>query len=364
MVRGIPRRVDKGPSMIFDDGSRWSSPVYTCASAIKATIKTVTFFHNDTTDNIDNLAIKGVKEKEYPDDRSMPLWGVENWSYTLGQYDPVWGLVDGTYEHFDKVTTIRQPYLYLIGTSEQRYATFQPSGTFMNLPGTIAPFVSMTSVSAIGTTDLTTVADFTARTGMSLWMKWRNLTGSADTTPQIIKLLWTDLAASAMVGTKGILGAGNAHLDSAVEIPVTPTVHRVTFDYAYAVPAFVTLFCMVIVLVLLIVSIARGRASIKIMDQRLKQTSIGRSLTTLFSPESSSFVMPSKDWSGTNGHRMLDLRMGLPIPLGPSGGTGPTQSSTFYSKMGSKPAWAEGLSPTETFGDDVELVQQNPSSRG
>lgn len=314
MVRGVPRRVDDSRSMIFDDGSRWSSPIHTCASAIKATVKTATFFHNGTTDSIDNLSVKELKEKEYPDIRSMPLWGVENWSFKLGEFDPVWGLVDGAYENSEDVTTIRQPYLYLLGSSDPEWSntalTLRSFSAYMNLPGTIAPLSALKSISTNRDGNVEDVADLSGQNSMSLWMKWRGLSESASTTPKVIKLLWTDLAASAMVGTKGVLGAGNARPDEAVEISVRPMVHRVMYNYAYAVPACVTLFCMLVMLIALIVSMAQGRASVKVMDQRLKQTSNGRSLTTLLNPGMSSFIMPSKDWSAANGHRMMSLGSG------------------------------------------------------
>lgn len=44
LVRDVPKRVDDGPGVIFESGSHWSAPTYTCASAVKATINTVTFF--------------------------------------------------------------------------------------------------------------------------------------------------------------------------------------------------------------------------------------------------------------------------------------------------------------------------------
>ncbi|KAH7176749.1 hypothetical protein EDB81DRAFT_752068 [Dactylonectria macrodidyma] len=94
LMRGVPRRIDGGPANIFDDGSKWSTLAYSCASAAKATIKTVTFFHNGTNDNLEGLIVQKVEEKQYRDDSDMPLWGTEESSFTIEQFEPICGFVD------------------------------------------------------------------------------------------------------------------------------------------------------------------------------------------------------------------------------------------------------------------------------
>jgi hypothetical protein len=368
LVRGVPRRTDGGSSILFEDRSTWSSPLYACASSVRATIKTVTFFHNGTADNLDNLQIEEIKDKEYNDKDDMPLWGVEDWSFELGEWKPIWGLVHDKFEGFQNVSTVRQPWFYMLGTSNGLYGpNFYPMQTLENLPAGIAPLAAMNTImETSAVTSSSDTADITAAGSMGLWLRWRELSGSADSMPTIFKLLWTDIAASALVGTKGVLGEGNVGPGQLVEIHVNPTVHRVMYNYAFGIPAFVTAFCLLCVLLLLCFSLITGRSSVRIMDQRLKQTSLGRSLTTLNNPESSSFIMSSTDWNKANGHRYMDLGFGRGGGGQQPTGQEPQQSGVqlagplehLYTNLDGKPA--SPLASVQDYGTEYH----SPVQRG
>lgn len=368
LVRGVPRRTDGGSSILFEDGSTWSSPLYACASSVRATIKTVTFFHNGTADNLDNLQIEEIKEKEYKDEDDMPLWGVEDWYFELGEWKPIWGLVHESFEGFQNVSTVRQPWFYMLGSFNSIASPkLYPMQTIENLPAGIAPIAALNNI--MSTTSSVTSAsdevDITAAGSMSLWLRWRELSGSVEEVPKIFKLLWTDVAASALVGTKGVLGEGNAGPGQLVEIHVNPTVHRVLYHYAFGIPAFFTALCLLFVLLLVCLSLVTGHSSLGIMDQRLKQTSLGRSLTTLHNPESSSFNMSSTDWNKANGHRYLDLgiggRGGPPVP-----GQEPQQTGVqlvgplehLYTSLARKPA-----PPMSSVHEDGSTEYHSPVQR-
>ncbi|KAK4246331.1 hypothetical protein C7999DRAFT_33294 [Corynascus novoguineensis] len=48
--------------------------------------------------------------------------------------------------------------------------------------------------------------DYSGQTNLALKRRWKDLSRSADTVAKIPNLIWTDLAANAVVGTKGLAG--------------------------------------------------------------------------------------------------------------------------------------------------------------
>jgi hypothetical protein len=71
LLYGAANRTDGGSPLIGDPGSPWSIPIYSCATAVKATIRTVTFQYNGT--GIKALNIMGTTPKQYQDNSSLPL---------------------------------------------------------------------------------------------------------------------------------------------------------------------------------------------------------------------------------------------------------------------------------------------------
>jgi hypothetical protein len=314
LIRGTPGRVDGGQGAVFDDESRWSTPLHICASAPKATIKTVRFLINDTASATDlsSLKVTEIKDKVYEREEDMPSWGIEQWDLRLNEINPIWGLVDRAFEGFPNVTTLRQPSLYLLGSSDDPFRIgFDSYATFDNIPGAVGPLVAMHTIRGSGS--LLDDFDFVGRSSMGQWLKWRELSKSSDTAGKVIKLLWTDLAASAMVGTKGIHDFASDRTEGqTLDIPVFPIRHRVQYNYLFGIPALVVALCVAVIAILATVLPIIKKSGVKQMDQRLKQTSTGRILTTIMHPETSNFYMSSDEWSEKNGERDLNLR-----PYGP-----------------------------------------------
>lgn len=361
LVRGVPRRLNEGQSMVFEDNSTWSAPMYTCASAVKATIKTVTFFHNGTSDDLRNLIVQDIKDKEYSREEDMPLWGYEDWDYTFQQYQPIWGLVHPAYEGFEHVQTLQAPSLYMIGSLEDALVklNLDPKYPSTNLPGSIVPIAAMTTIATNSkSTSGSTTFDFSGKDSMSLWLKWGQLSQSAEQISSIIELLWTDLASSAVVGTKGILGSRNAHPDEAARIGVRQTVHKVKYRWAFGIPAFIVALIMCLIFLAVIVSAVLGQSSIAAMTHRLKQVSLGRAITTVLSPQTSSFLQSPKEWGEMNAEKVLDLGTGS-LPSGreveqqvqqvPAGSNG------HYSAVPPQPAY----SPQPYQGEGVQYFSQD-----
>lgn len=231
-------------------------------------------------------------------------------SFTLEQFEPIRDLVDSAFEEFQNISTIRAPSLYLPQLAGQ---TIAPTVPVTNLPGAILPVAAYKTI-RLNAGLIWTGIDYTAEGSMSLRMRWKELSKSATTMPKIIQFLWTDIAASALVGSKGVLGSRNMEPDQAATINIHPTVHRVKYHWPFAIPAFIVALLIGPVFVVVVLSVVFGNASLGGMKQNLKQISVGRILTSVFHPESSDLAMEPVVWSKGNGSRLIDMSGGHPRP--------------------------------------------------
>jgi hypothetical protein len=324
-MHSVPQRQDPGQSgLVFEQGSTWSQKIYSCATAVKATIKRVSFVYNGTDNTLSSLGIIDIKDKTYDQSNSssMPLWGVENTGnkYKNSDLSLIWGLVSDEYENNVNVSTVRQPSLYLPGwiePSSVSFGGFQVQG-FENLPGTdfsIDALQTSYCVTGGSSSSCGSGIDYSGETNMAMWVKWQNLTRSADTASLIPNLIFTDTAASAIVGTKGVLASpGNANNGSAVTQSVTPTVSRVRYHYPYAIPAF--LACLLLALITLFgmgtaLLFSHGKP-IAQMRLHLQQIAPGRIYTAFLLPGQGSMTMKARDWVAHWGSVTLDLSGDFP----------------------------------------------------
>jgi hypothetical protein len=341
---GVPQRQDVGSNLVFDSGSRWSQPIYTCASSIKATIKTVSFNYNGTEGLLQSLAITDIQDKVYPDDNSMPLWGVENTgnSYLLSDMNLIWGLVSSEYENNQNVSTVRQESLYLPGFNalaegDQIVQTENlPGSDFFS--GAMDIAYSVLSSSSLGQTRQ---IDYSGQTNMAMWARWQNLTASAETASIIPSLIFTDNAASAVVGTKGVLGPGNAAPENTVPLLVTPTASRIGYHYPFAIPAFAACLGLILITLAAVTIVLFGRGSITKIGLHLKQVSPGRIYTTFLCPQEGSLSTKSKDWNKQMGQKMLDLSGQFPVQVDATVPPEKGATVTVYGPLGSDDPSAE-----------------------
>lgn len=329
-MRSVPQRVGPGSSLIMEDGSSWMQKIYTCATAPKATIKTVSFSYNTTNAESDGLltalAVEGTRDKKYLTEESMPLWGVEDTgnAYLTPEINLVWGLVSPDYEGSPNVSTVRRPSLYLPGWFTDDTGGAYSYGSWQNMPGsdfTIGALVTAYSVSysslfsGAGTTG---GVDYTGEASLAMWAKWQNLTKSADTASLVPNLIFTDSAASTVVGTKGALGPGNANKDAG-DIPVirvTPIYFQIGYNLPYAIPAFIAAFLLILVLSVAVAAALGRGAGYKRMRRQIQQLSSGRIYTTFMQPDSGALTMRSKQWSRALGGKLVDLSGEYPVPGG------------------------------------------------
>ncbi|CZR56720.1 uncharacterized protein PAC_06609 [Phialocephala subalpina] len=305
LMRAIPQRQDSGPSIIYESGSRWSQPLYTCATAAKATIKTVDFTYNGT-DGLKSLTVQSVKDKVYPTEDSKPIWGVENTgnAYLISNIDSIWGLVSPTWATSPNISTVRQESLYLPGYGASTSGPLPI--TTQNLPASEFYATAVGGAYQIGDSSIAST-DYSGESNMAMWVRWQGLSKSAQTAALIPNLVFTDYAAAAVVGTKGVLGPGNTADRNLVNIQVTPTVQRIRYHYPFAIPAFIVLLGFLLMTAAAIVTLVFGDSGVAKMRRHLRQSATGRVLTTFLCPEESVLELKEKEWSKRFGKLEIDM---------------------------------------------------------
>ncbi|KJZ73806.1 hypothetical protein HIM_06699 [Hirsutella minnesotensis 3608] len=306
LLRGAPMRVDRrGSSTIFENGSKWSSSLHSCAATVRAAIKTVSFAYNATrtTQGLEGLTVTGIKPKAYASDNDYPLWGFEESGLQFGGFNPIWGLISPEYEFYKNVSSVRRPFFNIPGLR----STITGLGFLSN--NLAASNFATLVMDQVFDLDKDWGFDLLGRSSMSVFMQWQSLSSDATKSSKIIKLLWTDLATSAVVGTKGVLGHLNNGMDGHKVVPINirPVAQSITYKIPYGIPAFLLLLLIAIMSIASIIATCFGKASIARLRRRIQQMSPGRIYTTYLYPEQSSLVMPSKEWVKKNGHRLIKL---------------------------------------------------------
>lgn len=300
LIYGAARRLDGGSPLNPDPGSRWSVPAYSCATSVRATIRTVTFQYNGT--GLEALKVVRTVPKSYTRASDLPLWAVENMhGFKISNTQPLWGLLGSDGATVDEslstnVSTVSQESLRLPGFLDT-YSYLLNGGGYVadrqgqNLPGVdfyTQALMNAFSITRPGSTGDQGYGDYSGRTGLALYTKWQNLSSSADQASRIINLVWTDIAANSVVGTKG-WGLGSAALrkrdtTEADQVPVTVYQSHVRYRIPYAVPAFVALAVTVVVVVVGIILVAVGKTGSNRMRLLLDATSAGRVMGSFLWP--------------------------------------------------------------------------------
>lgn len=325
-MRSVPQRVSPGSNLIMEDGSSWTQKIYTCATATRATVKTVDFTYNSTDENdrtLTALTVDSVRDKNYATLAAMPLWGTENLGngYDMTELNLVWGLVSDKEVGNANVSVVRQPGLYLPGFFDPDRGGAYTYGDGQNLPGSdfsigalVTAYTVAGSSSQTGSISSDTAGgvDYTGRASLAMWARWQNLTGDASTASRVPNLIFTDGAASTVVGTKGAPARGA----SSPAVRVTPTVLRVRYHLPYAIPALICAALLLAMLAAAAASAALSGGGGARLRRQLNQLSAGRIYTTLLYPGLGGGDMRQapRDWSRRLGDKVVDLTGPHPVP--------------------------------------------------
>lgn len=302
---GFPSRTDGGSSLEEEPGSTWKLPIYTCAGAVKASVKTVSYGINGTS--VKDLEVIDVRDKSYANKSQYPLWAFEDrWypGYDGAYTAPLWGIVDDSYEGTKGYNFSRRPELYLPFV----YSTlvWDSSGNsekpLDSLAGVVAPFAILGDVlqKALGViTRNSRGPQYNGGSNLVLRSKWSSLSTSSEGVERILRLIWTDMMASTTVGTntRGVIPPSppatddnkkikRANTDSSASSgggsgrgnPGTITVYtrRITYDMRYAIPAIILIVIWLLIIVAALISGVVHRHLLSNMRQMLNDTSVGR----------------------------------------------------------------------------------------
>ena len=332
LIYGAARRTDGGSELSPQPGSAWTIPLYSCAASIRATIRTVTFQHNGT--GLAALKVTSATPKTYPSPDETPLWGVEDThTYSLGAAPPLWGILGTGASAADiipaalsthrNLTTILSPSLNLPGVLTQDSSItgtdFSPIKTGQNLPGVdfyTSALQNTFTIRRPGSLGYEGYGDYSGRTGLALYKKWQRLSENAEGAAEIVKLVWTDIAANSVVGTKGwglraAEGEGglrkrDGNGDGGDElVKVTVYRRRVRYVLPYMVPAIVVLALAVSVLATWVVLMAMGRTGPAKLRRLLDATSPGRILGGFLWPGKAATVRGTNEWVKAVGTRVV-----------------------------------------------------------
>jgi hypothetical protein len=319
VLYGTPRREDGTPSLIFTPGSQWTLPMYTCATSVKASVKEVSFRYNGT-DGLKSLAPFSIQERTNP---SNPVtWGIENTAMMLADGSPLWGLVSASTQTSPELSVVQSPYLYLPGDAS--LATLPTIGGFQNLPGVEFYSDALNTIFQLDSPPIG-LADYTGMTNLGMYAKWQNLSRTAGGAANILNLIWTDIAANAVVGTKSWLPSPpltdpqkrQDQSSQVAQVLVTVYSSRIQYNWLFAIPALVALAISGLIGLTTLALMVVGHARPSKMKRYLNALSPGRILATFVYPNECDQQIATTTWLQTVGSKKIALpKRGLPAAGG------------------------------------------------
>ncbi|KIW12673.1 hypothetical protein PV08_09951 [Exophiala spinifera] len=290
--------------------------LYVCASANRASIKTVMFRHN--SGRLSNLEVRDIVDKEYPTEKSKPLWASEHSYDKAMRFDPLWGIVSDDYEH----------YGYEEGFYTMRSEKLWPP---------VTPFVDSSSRAVDGSDALAAVSGFTGRLGnlygglidlegpdcsglndIPMLERFRELSRKQEDAGSILGLIMTDGLAAGFVGTKTAISqkyvqwpASLAVDDTAEGMPAASVAvysRVIKYDLRHAIPVFIVLTTLLLALLWAGFILISTRSILSRLSNLYNQTNTGRLATNLLGLGKHDPTQDTKDWVAGDGK--IRLRSG------------------------------------------------------
>jgi hypothetical protein len=300
---GVAISDDEPESIPFTVGEIVHQPIYTCASSVKATIKTVQFALNGTA-SLENLSVTQVVDKTYANTSSEPIWGVERpvLPTNVSNINLMWGLVNSSYINDSEIATIQAPALYL---PQAHFLT--DTSTFKDSMASASVFTSVWNsvideAAFIAGASVAGLPSYSGDIQYSLYLKWRNLSSTPEGAATIYNLIWTDIVASAVVGT-------NTGLEGSMTREVQKYHNVVSYDnLLFAIPAFIAMFIWLALFVVAVALLLLGRVSGGLLRHYLNQTSLGRAVYDATHRDEDTGTFTAKKWAIKVGDKAITLR--------------------------------------------------------
>ena len=221
------------------------------------------------------------------------------------------------------ISTIRQRALYLPGYVDTILNSRSPNDRTQNIPAIDAPIGGMSFAYCVGGVgsftdnlgcgDASDGIDYSGSNNFAMWARWQSLTKNAEAASLIPSLIWTDFMASAVVGTKGVLGPSNNAQKNILPLPVTPTILKIRYRYYYAIPAALALFLLVVITIMALAATCFYGVGISRIRNQMRQISPGRIYTTFLFPRPGGMRMHSREWGRSVGRNEIDLSGDYPM---------------------------------------------------
>lgn len=330
---GAPQRVDRGSPLLQDDGSKWKLPIHLCAGANKASIKTVSFAVNSSITNtdagantplsIENLVVQSIKPKHYARESEYPLWAMEDWWSKAGDASfpaPLWGIVDDRYNNTPGYNFTRAPSLYL---PKSTFTLDIQTGEAVDmLAGASAPWQALdyTMSAAFNKLMGDYVPTYNGANNLALQAKWASLSKTTEGAATTLRLVWTDLMTSAVVGTSHLAGTEPVMInkraaddaDAAAADPKTRFVttygRRLAYDLRFAIPAIILVCAWLTLFVIGLVLVTVHGHLPSHLRKLLNDTSIGRIAASVADADTKALLATSTDhWVKSAGRTQVAL---------------------------------------------------------
>ena len=294
----------------------YSQQLYTCASSVKASIKTVELQLNGTH-GFGNLSVSQIRDRVYDDMTPEPIWGVERvepaTGLTIDDVDVLWGLVGPADTDNTFIETRQAREMYLPATSWSNDVDFRDTlaapTVFTAAWNSVYRFASY-----IAGTSIQGLPSYSGETQYALFLKWRELSHSPDGASRILNLIWTDVVASSVVGRKtGFASLDNLEggYDSASNSRMVRA-HRNVILYGnilFAIPALIAAGLWVAGFVVAVCFLLSRTVTKFMVVHYLNQTALGRAVVTatgLNTVKADPRAKTSR-WVRANGKVVLDI---------------------------------------------------------
>ena len=254
---------------------------------------------------ISNLKVLDV----YTSNTTTPTWAIENTGWAIADIDPLWGMISPQLASHRGISTFRKPELYL-PAGASLFPTYQGSikDAVAGITGPIAALNAIYSGTLIDNGDALAGhplarPDYSGTMSWSLLLEWSRLGRNASTAGRVIDLIWTDLMANLLVGTRSLESTTQT---ASVTRSVSEYQSVVAYNWNYAIMALLFASLYLLLLVASVLSYVFGRCNISMLRFFLNQTAAGRSVTTeRFQAKCPADTGTNKEWSSARGDELV-----------------------------------------------------------
>ena len=324
----MPRPALPGQSWKFDLGTNWTQSLYTCSSALRASVKTVQF-RSSGSSSLTDLQVVNVTDKLYHDSSAEPLWAVEKVKgFNTYGINLFWGIVSDAFKDDPDMFVRRSSTFYLPITTQAAqlgysYDGFAAGNVFQMTWNSV--YNEAARLSNVG---LSGVPPYSGDSNFALSLKYRALSNSSEGAAKLLNLIWTDLAAFSVIGTKHgfeYQTKQSPHLksrssDQSAQITLgtrSVYVHKRVVKYSnllYAIPAIFVAVIWLFLFVSVVVLCCGARIRWRSLHNLVNQTSMGRVATNEMVLSDYDSKAKTKIWLDRAGTIQLHLPLDDHIP--------------------------------------------------